>query len=189
MSANNKTIGARAALIGAAALGLMAAAPAQAAKLGPYFPLPMGFSFTPTPKEGLLSTQSSWLHRGLDNLKKAKAEAEKAKADGKDVAAADAKIAEVDALIADTEKEIAIADDNTASQDIQAERKRLFLLNLNQWINGLEHEATQQMKAAILGDGAAAMVAQNQAAQLSEQSERLENAKRNDSINQWGLKR
>ena len=51
---------------------LLCAAPAGAAELGPYFPLPGNLSVSgKTPREGLLKLQENWLKNGLDNLAKA----------------------------------------------------------------------------------------------------------------------
>ena len=60
------------------------------------------------------------------------------------------------------------------------------MLNLNQWINELNHLATEQMKIAIMSDGAEAMTAQARNYQLSEQADNLEKAKRDPSMENWG---
>ncbi len=153
----------------------LSAGVAQAAKLGPYFPLPLNLSASSVTRESLLSAQAKWLENGLDNLKKARASAQ-----------GDDKIKELDALIADTEKELAIAKDESASKDVQTERKRQFLLNFNQWINELNHQATEQMKIAIMKDGAEAMAGTNAAARYSEIADALERAKQDPSFENWG---
>ena len=50
----------------------------QAAPLGEYFPVPNGFNLTGIAKDSLLSTETTWLQDGLDNLAKAKKETEAA---------------------------------------------------------------------------------------------------------------
>ena len=58
---------------------LLCAAPAGAAELGPYFPLPGNLSVSgKTPREGLLQLEENWLKNGLANLAKAKKETEAA---------------------------------------------------------------------------------------------------------------
>jgi chromosome segregation ATPase len=174
-------------LLGAVAL----AAPAQAAKLGPYFPIPNGFNLNGIAKDALLSIQASWLQNGLDNLEKARkqtAEAlEKAKAGAQDqVAALEKKLEELDKLIADAKAEIALANDTTASNELQHDRKDKLLANVNQWINELEKMATQQMKIAIMSDGAEAMTAQKLNYQYSQFADDLQKAKRDPSVENWG---
>ena len=85
-----------------------------------------------------------------------------------------------------TQEELALSDNNDSSHEIQAERKRKLLLHLNQWINELNRLATEQMKIAIMKDGAEAMAAQNRNYQLSEQADNLEKAKRDPSFEDWG---
>lgn len=197
MTANRKTTGVRAALAGTALCALAACslwvAEARAAQLGPYFPVPNSFNLGGVARDSLLKIQSKWLQNGIDNLKKARAEAEaaleKAKASAPDqAAAAEEKVKKFDEQIAETEAELALSDNNDSSHDIQRERKRKLMLNLNQWINELNHLATEQMKIAILKDGAEAMAAQNRNYQLSEQADNLEKAKRDPSIEDWGAK-
>ena len=188
-----KTACLRAAFV-TAALGL--AAPAQAAKLGPYFPIPNGFNLNGIARDALLAIQSSWLQNGLDNLNKAKKEAEAAleKAKGgvqeggaqDQVAALEAKVAELDKSIEDAKAEIAIAADTSASHEIQKERKNKLLLNLNQWINELNRLATEQMKIAIMSDGAVAMTAEKMNHQYSQFADDLEHAKHDASMENWG---
>ena len=52
--------------------------PAKAAPLGEYFPVPNGFNLTGIAKDSLLSTETTWLQDGLDNIAKAKKETEAA---------------------------------------------------------------------------------------------------------------
>lgn len=181
---------ATAALCGALAFGFTPS-PAQAAKIGPYFPAPNTFNMNGVIRDALLAVQANWLKSGLDNLKKAQTEAqaavEKAKGGAQDaLTAAEARLKALDEQIDETEKEIVVANDNSPSRDVQGERKRHFLLNLNQWINELNHLATEQMKIAILKDGMEAMAAQNRNYQLSEQADALEKAKHDPSIENWG---
>jgi len=179
------------AFLGAAGLAL-SASPAMAAKIGPYFPVPNNLSYTGPARDALLKIQASWLESGLENLKKARVKAEqeleKAKAGGKAdaVTAAEAALATLDADIAATNDEIAIANDATPGKETQGERKRLFLRNVNQWINELGHLATEQMKIAILKDGAEAQTAEHLNYQYSQRADDLEKAKSDSSIVNWG---
>jgi hypothetical protein len=164
---------------------------ARAAAIGPYFPLPNGFNLTGVAKDALLNIQSTWLQNGLDNLTKARKEAdanlEKAKSSAQDqVAAIEEKIKTIDKTIADTKTELALATNADPQHEIQIERKNKLMLNLNQWINELNRLATEQMKIAILKDGNEAMAAQNRNYQLSEQADNLEKAKQDPSIENWG---
>lgn len=163
----------------AAALGgaLAVAAPAQAAKLGPNFPVPSYINISGTPRDALLSIQESWLKRGLDNLEKAKKEA--------DAAHDEAKARDLDKEIEATKAEIALAGDKTLGPT-QKERKDKLLLNVNQWINEFEHLATEQMKIAIMSDGPAALSAQAQNHQYSQFADDLQHAKNDYSMEIWG---
>lgn len=178
---------ARAALAGLCVAGaLVFAAPAGAAKLGPYFPIPNGFNLNGIPRDALLAIQSTWLKNGLDNLEKAKKEADAALEKAKGDAALEAKSKELDALIADTRAEIAVATDGTASQEIQKDRKDKLISNVNQWINELERMATQQMKIAIMSDGGVAMTAEKLNHMYSQSADDLQAAKRDASVENWG---
>ncbi|MFY9629107.1 MAG: hypothetical protein WAK03_13285, partial [Methylocystis sp.] len=88
-----------------------------------------------------------------------------------------------------TKEEIAIEDKDMAPKEEQAERKRLFLLNVNQWIVELGRQATEQLKIAILKDGAEAEAAQNRHIQLSDMADALEKAKRDISVESWASTR
>jgi hypothetical protein len=182
----------RASLAAAFLLGAVGlAAPAQAAKLGPYFPIPNGFNLNGIARDALLGIQSSWLQNGLDNLNKAKKEAEAAlemaKGGAQDqVAALETTVKDLDKSIEDTKAEIAIAADTSASHEIQKERKNKLLLNLNQWINELNRLATEQMKIAIMSDGAVAMTAEKMNHQYSQFADDLEHAKHDASMENWG---
>jgi hypothetical protein len=160
-------------LLGAVAL----AAPAQAAKLGPYFPVPSYIKISGAPKDALLSIQESWLKRGLENLEKAKKEAE--------AAHDEAKAKDLDREIAATNAELALATDKTPGL-VQKERKDKLLLNVNQWINEFEHLATEQMKIAIMSDGPVALSAQQQNHQYSQFADDLQVAKNDYSMEIWG---
>jgi hypothetical protein len=178
---------ARAALLGAA---LCLAAPAAfAAKLGPYFPLPNNLSYTGPSRDALLKIEATWLENGIDNLKKARAKAEqeleKAKAAGKGDEA-EAALKKFDADIEATTEELKIATDTSPEKTVQRERKRLMLLSLNQWINELNHLATEQMKIAIMKDGAEAQTAEHLNYQYSQRADDLEKAKSDPSFVNWG---
>lgn len=192
--------GARATLLSAFLSGFLALGVSthsvSAAELGPFFPLPNSLSVSGSPKDALLKIQSSWLQNGLDNIKKARTQAadelDKGKAGGakpEQIAALEDKLKKLDADSADAAKELELANDTSPSREIQVERKRLFLLALNQWINELNHLATEQMKIAIMTDGAEAMVAQNRNFQLSQQADDLENAKQDTTIVNWATAR
>ncbi|MBI5011684.1 MAG: hypothetical protein HZC06_02435, partial [Methylocystis sp.] len=103
------------------------------------------------------------------------------------MAAAAEKVKKLDAMIAETQEELALSENSDSSHDIQQARKRNLLLALNQWINELNRLATEQMKIAIMKDGAEAMAAQNRNYQLSEQADNLEKAKRDPSFEDWGV--
>jgi len=187
------------ALAFAAALlfGAFGLVPAQAAKIGPYFPLPKSFPLSGSSgKDALLKIQAEWLQNGLNNLEKAQTEAtaalEKAKADNakpEEIAALEEKLKTLDADVTATKEEIAIANEDVSPKEQQAERKRRFLLNVNQWINELGRQATQQLKIAILKDGAEAMAAENLHIQLAEQADAIERAKNESSVANWAITR
>ena len=193
MFASNSTARRRA-LLAAVAIGgsLSLLAPsAQSAPLGEYFPIPNGFNLNGIAKDALLNTEASWLQDGLDNLAKAKKETEaaleKAKGSAQDQAVAlEEKLKKIDKLVEDTKEELALAKNTDSDRAVQAPRKDKLLSNLNQWINELNHLATEQMKIAIMKDGNEALTAQNRNYQLSEQADSLEKAKRDPSIENWG---
>jgi len=164
--------------------GLGLCAPAQAAKLGPYFPIPNGFNLNGIARDALLNIQASWLRNGLDNLEKAKKEADAAFEKDKS-AAAEAKVKDLDKQIEDTKAEIALASDTTPGE-AQKARKDKLLTNVNQWINELDRMATEQMKIAIMSDGGAAMTAEKMNQQYSQFADDLQHAKRDPSIENWG---
>ncbi len=176
---------------------LLLVGPAQAAKLGPYFPMPASFPLTGnSPREALLKIQANWLQNGLDNLEKARKEAaaavEKSKAENAipDVAGPlEEKLKTLDADIAATKEEITLAKEEVSDKDRQAERKRALLLNVNQWINELGRQATQELKNAILKDGMEAQIAENRHIQLSELADEIEKAKRDVSVEDWAASR
>jgi hypothetical protein len=181
-----------AALVGAWSLAA-SAVPTRAAELGPYFPIPNYFPITGSAKDSLLQIQNTWLADGLAKLKKARDEAsaalEKAKAAASgDVAALEEKLKALDKQVEDVTKELAIETDDNVNKEVQAERKRLFLLNINRWINGLNRAATEQMKIAIMKDGAEAMTGERMAAHYSQQADDLERAKHDSTIENWAIK-
>ena len=186
----------RLSVLALAAALLLGAIPAQAAKLGPYFPLPKSFPLSGPGKTALLKIQADWLQNGLENLQKAEKETtaalEKAKADNakpEDVAKLEEKLKTLDTDIKATEEEIAIENNDTGPKEEQAERKRLFMLNVNQWINELGRQATEQLKIAIMKDGMEAQVAENQHARLSEQADAIERAKNDTTVVNWAISR
>ena len=186
----------RVSVLALAAALLLGAIPTQAAKLGPYFPLPKSFPLSGPGKTALLKIQADWLQNGLENLQKAEKETtaalEKAKADNakpEDVAKLEEKLKTLDTDIKATEEEIAIENNDTGPKEEQAERKRLFMLNVNQWINELGRQATEQLKIAIMKDGMEAQVAENQHARLSEQADAIERAKNDTTVVNWAISR
>jgi hypothetical protein len=181
MAFSTKTGGLRLALASVLIAGALGAAvPARAAKLGPYFPIPNGFNLNGVARDALLNIQSSWLKNGLDRLEKARKDAEADKSPE-----AEAKIKELDKQIEDTKAEIAIASDTTPGES-QKVRKDKLLTNVNQWINELDHLATEQMKIAIMSDGGAAMTAEKMNQQYSQFADDLQKAKRDASVENWG---
>ena len=193
MFANNTTARGRVYLVALAVGGSLALVltTARAAPLGEYFPVPNGFNLNGIAKDALLNVEAKWLQDGLDNLAKAKKETEaaleKAKGGAQDQAAAlEDKLKKIDKLIEDTKEELALAKNTDSDRTVQGPRKDKLLANLNQWINELNHLATEQMKIAIMKDGNEALAAQNRNYQLSEQADNLEKAKRDPSIENWG---
>jgi chromosome segregation ATPase len=191
MRFSSRTAGLRLALSAALIVGALGlAVPSQAAKLGPYFPIPNGFNLNGVPRDALLNIQASWLKNGLDRLEKARKETEdaleKAKGGAQDqVAGLETKLKDIDKQIEDTKAEIAIASDTTPGE-AQKARKDKLLTNVNQWINELEHMATEQMKIAIMSDGGVAMTAEKMNQQYSQFADDLQHAKRDASVENWG---
>ena len=151
--------------------------PAQAAKLGPNFPVPSYINISGPGRDALLSLEESWLKRGIDNLEKAKKEA--------DAAHDEAKAKDLGKEIEETKAELALALDKTPGP-VQKARKDKLLLNVNQWINQFERLATEQMKIAIMSDGGAAMTAEKMNQQYSQFADDLQHAKRDASVENWG---
>jgi hypothetical protein len=164
---------------------------ASAAPVGEFFPAPVDFSLGGVARDALLSIETRWLQDGLDNLEKARKETgaalEKATGGAPDeVAALQARLKKIEILIAETKEELTLAKNSTdGDRAVQRPRKEKLLLNVNQWINELNHLATEQMKIAIMKDGNEALAAQNRNFQLSEQADNLEKAKRDPSIENW----
>jgi len=187
------TVGLRAIVAAAAmsgALGLFAGE-AQAAKLGPLFPIPNGFSITGIARDSLLAIEAVWLQDGVDNINKARKETEaaleKAKAGAQDqVAALEEKMKSLDKMLEETKAELELAKNTDPARPVQKERKDKLLLNVNQWINEFERLATEQMKIAIMSDGAVALSAQQQNHQYSQFADDLQRAKIDYSMEIWG---
>jgi hypothetical protein len=174
------------------------AAPASAVpKLGPYFPMPPSTAVSGTPRDSLLKLEVDWLETGLKNLEKAQKEttealdkAKAANAKPEEISALEEKLKTLDADIAATKEDLALAtDEKDLSKERQRERKRQLVLIVDQWINEIGRQATQQLKAAVLGDGAEAEIAQNRHIQLSEQADALDRAKHDASIENWVISR
>lgn len=164
---------------------------ALAAPVGEFFPAPVDFSLGGVARDALLAIETRWLQDGLDNLEKARKETgaalEKATGSAPDeVAALQARLKKIETLVAETKEELALAKNSTdGDRAVQRPRKEKLLLNINQWINELNHLATEQMKIAIMKDGNEALAAQNRNFQLSEQADNLEKAKRDPSVENW----
>lgn len=171
--------------------GSSVAGVASAAPLGEFFPAPVDFSLGGVARDTLLGIEARWLQEGIDNLEKARKETaaalEKATGGAQDQAAAlQERLRKIDKLLAETKDELALAKNSTdGDRAVQRPRKEQLLLNINQWINELNHLATEQMKIAIMKDGNEALAAQNRNFQLSEQADNLEKAKRDPSIENW----
>ena len=176
---------------------LLCAAPAGAAELGSYFPLPGNLSVSgKTPREGLLQLEENWLKNGLANLAKAKKESEaaleKAKASNakpEEIKALEDKLADIETRTAGAKEELALAEDDGGGVEAQKERKRALLANVNQWIRELGRQATKALKTAVLADGMEAMAAQQEHAMLEEMSDKLERAERDVTVEQWAVTR
>jgi hypothetical protein len=152
-----------------------AAAPARAVEISPFFPLPNSFDVTGPIKDGVLAQQISWLDDGIAAIEKARAA----------TTAAD-KIAELDAQLAVAVKERDILKSDTAGRDAELGRKNLVVTNINRWINALARKATEQLKIAILKDGAERDAAERRHIQLSQQADDLEKLKHDSTFEAWG---
>lgn len=177
---------------------LLACPPAFAVpKLGPYFPMPTNTAVSGTPRDSLLKLEADWLETGLKNLEKAQKDttealdkAKAANAKPEEISALEEKLKTLDADIASAKEDIALAtDEKDLSKEKQRERKRLLILIVDQWINEIGRQATQQLKVAVLGDGAEAEIAQNRHIQLSEQADALDRAKHDASVENWVISR
>lgn len=183
----------------ALAAALLVGQPAAFAvpKLGPYFPMPDNTTISGEPREALLKLEAEWLATGLKNLEKAQKEtsealdkAKAANAKPEDLSKLAEKLKTLDADIASAKEEIALAtDEKDLSKERQRERKRQLILIVDQWINEIGRQATQQLKKAVLSDGIEAQLAENQHIQLSEQADALERAKHDASIENWVINR
>jgi hypothetical protein len=177
----------------AAALLLVAAPAFAVPKLGPNFPLPADLSVSGTPREALLKKETEWLENGLSYLDKAQKDAaaavDKAKAANakpEEIAALEQKLKALEAEIASAKEDLDVAtDEKDLSRERQRERKRRLILIVDEWIRALGSQANQQLKIALLSDGAAADAADKRHAQLTELADALERAKEDVSIKNW----
>lgn len=101
------------------------------------------------------------------------------------VAAPD-KLAELDAQLAAAVKERDILKSDATGRDAELARKNLVVSNINRWINGLARKATEQLKIAILKDGAERDAAERRHIQLSQQADDLEKVKHEPAFEAWG---
>ncbi|TDX62108.1 hypothetical protein EDE12_11114 [Methylosinus sp. sav-2] len=151
-----------------------AAAPARAVEISPFFPLPNSFDVKGPIKDGVLAQQISWLEDGIAAIEKARA------------GAAPDKLAELDAQLAAAVKERDILKSDETGRDAELARKNLVVSNINRWINGLARKATEQLKIAILKDGAERDAAERRHIQLSQQADDLEKVKHEPAFEAWG---
>lgn len=151
-----------------------AAAPARAVEISPFFPLPNSFDVKGPIKDGVLAQQISWLEDGIAAIEKARA------------GAAPDKLAELDAQLAAAVKERDILKSDETGRDAELARKNLVVTNINRWINGLARKATEQLKIAILKDGAERDAAERRHIQLSQQADDLEKVKHEPAFEAWG---
>ncbi|BBU60089.1 hypothetical protein MSC49_00240 [Methylosinus sp. C49] len=151
-----------------------AAAPARAVEISPFFPLPNSFDVKGPIKDGVLAQQISWLDDGIAAIEKARA------------GAAPDKLAELDAQLAAAVKERDILKSDATGRDAELARKNLVVSNINRWINGLARKATEQLKIAILKDGAERDAAERRHIQLSQQADDLEKVKHEPAFEAWG---
>ncbi|WP_244613428.1 hypothetical protein [Methylosinus sp. Ce-a6] len=152
-----------------------AAAPARAVEISPFFPLPNSFDVNGSAKDSLLAQQISWLEDGIAAIEKARA-----------AATAQDKIAELDAQLAAATKERDILKGAAVGREGELAQKNLVVSNLNRWINALARKATEQLKIAILKDGAERDAAERRHIQLSQQADDLEKLKHDPSFEAWG---
>ncbi|WP_026191503.1 MULTISPECIES: hypothetical protein [Methylosinus] len=151
-----------------------AAAPARAVEISPFFPLPNSFDVKGPIKDGVLAQQISWLEDGIAAIEKARA------------GAAPDKLADLDAQLAAAVKERDILKSDETGRDAELARKNLVVTNINRWINGLARKATEQLKIAILKDGAERDAAERRHIQLSQQADDLEKVKHEPAFEAWG---
>ncbi|CAN2535442.1 hypothetical+protein [Methylocapsa aurea] len=152
-----------------------AAAPARAVEISPFFPLPNSFDVKGPIKDGVLAQQISWLDDGIAAIEKARAGT-----------TAPDKIAELDAQLAAAVKERDILKGDAGGRDVELARKTLVVTNINRWINALARKATEQLKIAILKDGAERDAAERRHIQLSQQADDLEKVKHEPAFEAWG---
>lgn len=188
MPSKRKMSGAGAALISALLFGA-SILPARAAEVGPYFPLPNSFDIKGgSVKDSLMKQQVDWLADGIAKLEKARREAsDRLEANKSDAALAE-KLKSLDEQYEAAVKERETLTSEATGKEAQLEQKRLFILNVNRWINALGREATEQLKIAIMTDGAERDAAERRNMQLSARADELEKAKQDQSIEMWGRK-
>jgi hypothetical protein len=151
-----------------------AAAPARAVEINSFFPLPNSFDVRGPIKDGVLAQQIAWLDDGIAAIEKARA------------GAAPEKLAELDAQLAAAVKERDVLKSDAAGRDAELARKNIVVTNLNRWINALARKATEQLKIAILKDGAERDAAERRHIQLSQQADDLEKLKHDPGFEAWG---
>lgn len=167
----------------------MAAPPARAADVGPYFPLPQFFDTKgDSVKDSLLAQELDWLKSGIARLDKARQETREAADKNKNDAALAEKLKTLDEQYAEAVKERDTLMKDDLSKEAQLEQKRVFMLNLNKWINAVGKKATEALKIAILKDGLERDEAEHRHIYLSQQADDLEKAKHHQSIETWGLR-
>lgn len=165
---------------------LLAGGPARAVDISPYFPLPNSFDTKGVVKESLLEQQIAWLNDGLAALNKAHQETQVQLEKNSSDSALQEKLKSIEAQTATATKERDILTSDAAGKDAELARKSVVVNNINKWINALGRKATEQLKIAILKDGAERDAAERRHIQLSTQADELEKIKHDSSVEAWG---
>lgn len=185
MPSKIQKIGLGAAVVSALLVGA-AGLPARAIEISPYFPLPNSFDVKGVAKELLLEQQISWLKEGIAALDKARQETQAQLEKNSSDAALQEKLKALDAQLTTAVKERDILTSDAVGKEAELARKSVVVTNLNRWINALARKATEQLKIAILKDGAERDAAERRHMQLSAQADDLEKVKHDPSVEAWG---
>lgn len=172
--------------VASAALVCAANLPARAVEIGPYFPLPNSFDVKGSAKDSMLDQQISWLKDGVAALEKAKQETQEQLQKNSSDAALQEKLKGLEAQYAAEVKERDILTSDEIGKDIELQRKSVVVNNINRWLNALGRKATEQLKIAILKDGAERDMAERRHIQLTMQADELEKLKHDSTFEVWG---